>query len=38
MYEDEQIAEDELTADELTDLAFGMFTIFAEQHLEAEAF
>ena len=36
MYEDEQIAEDELTADELTDLAFGMFTIFAEQHLEAE--
>ena len=36
MYEDEQIADEELTADELTDLAFGMFTIFAEQHLEAE--
>ena len=36
MYEDEQIAEEEITADELTDLAFGMFTIFSEQRLEAE--
>lgn len=36
MYEDEQVAEEEITADELADLAFGMFTIFAEQRLEAE--
>lgn len=34
MFEDEQGADDEVTAEELTDLAFGMFSIFAEQYLE----
>ncbi|MDO5846277.1 MAG: DUF1917 domain-containing protein [Methanocorpusculum sp.] len=34
MFEDEQSADEEVTAEELTDLAFGMFTIFAEQYLE----
>ncbi len=33
---DEQLAEEDVTVDELTDLAFGMFTIFAERRLEAE--
>lgn len=36
MFEDEQISEEEVTADELSDLAFGMFTIFSEQRLEAD--
>jgi hypothetical protein len=36
MFEDEQNTDDEITTEELTDLAFGMFTIFTERHLEAE--
>lgn len=38
MFEDELIADDaeEVTVDELTDLAFGMFTIFVENYLEKD--
>ena len=35
MFEDGDYTEDEITADELTDLAFGMFTIFAVRRLAA---
>jgi len=36
MIEDGQYEEDEVTVDQLTDFAFGMFTIFVEQSLSTE--
>jgi len=36
MIEDEQYADDEVTIDQLTDFAFGMFTIYAEQSFSNE--
>ena len=36
MFKDEDCAEDEITAEELTDFAFGLFTVYAAQRFEAE--